>query len=187
MMIEEVGEVIFENKTLYTKKLLTECNMALQKKPRYIILVCVGTMLLLNAWLIIESFLFDVAELRWVFLWESLLPYLLADICVFGGLVFILLQPRRLAGRNIRSYEKAFSQQQVVHWQFGDRIVACDRRGQSEIEYRNITKVLFTKHLCILIAEKQFAYCLSIDGFTKGTYPEFVAFLQTKCPYVKFF
>lgn len=68
---------------------------------------------------------------------------------------------------------------------FGDTIEISDSGNHSSFRYDQIMKTCRLKHSYILILKGKFCIFLQPDGFTKGTFQDFAAFLREKCPDVK--
>ncbi len=68
---------------------------------------------------------------------------------------------------------------------FGDTIEVSDAGNHSSFRYDQIMKTCRLKRSYILMLNGKFCIFLQPDGFTKGTFEQFTAFLREKCPNVK--
>lgn len=71
--------------------------------------------------------------------------------------------------------------------EFSDRIrVLSSNKGETLFDYKQVTRFFDTEHLFILRIGKRVAVVVAKDGFTTGTFGEFVDFIRAKCPSVRF-
>lgn len=65
---------------------------------------------------------------------------------------------------------------------FGDVIVDESVRQSVTVPYDKVEKIHITKELILLVDVRKAVLILDKNGFTKGTFEEFLPFIQEKCP-----
>jgi len=106
---------------------------------------------------------------------------------VFGTCLFIAgsvvifapsltLKQLKETGRRIHNNEKF---ETVV--QFGDHIAMSEGTFSLTVEYAQIVKIYSLQHSYILMLGKSNAVMIRPDGFTTGSFEEFVPFIQSVC------
>ena len=173
-----MNETLFENSYLPTEERSRE---VIRRNIR-------GRIILLSLIYVMLSFRLVrlIVECIWYGIYVEFYLYLLTA-AVFVATLFILFQARYFAWRNIRKLRKFYDGELPMQYiDFTEEEIIC-RFGEnlSRTPYRKLDKVVFTKNTLILCSQKVTRIPVTKDGFTKDTYPEFLAFLRTKCPTLK--
>jgi Ca2+/Na+ antiporter len=162
---------IFENKTVITDEILTESS-----KQRYKIYRRKYRIFLLVMFFI--CILFVIAGLTRVYLyWFSVWTLLMAAfffLMFSKGYIIRMKQDQR----NMRGlYGES---PQFIYTFSNDNILRATLHSNIDINYSQITKVLETTNLYILMIEKQ-GLILKKDSFTIGNSDDFKLFIENKC------
>lgn len=100
--------------------------------------------------------------------------------------IWLYRRPKTLAKKMIEQEQKFLDAEEVtVTVLFGDVIRSTAPRGTNDIPYDKVTKIYHTKYGMVLLDVRNRFVLLDKDGFTKGTFEEFVPFIQEKCPQAK--
>lgn len=89
---------------------------------------------------------------------------------------FLTLRQLKESSRRIHNGKKYES---II--QFGDKITLLEGTFSLTLEYAQILKIYALKHSYILMFGKSNAILLRRDGFTIGSFEEFVPFIQSTC------
>ena len=115
----------------------------------------------------------------------------LKNWCLFlffvGYLIWFILLPRTRTRKYMKSITKYYNgtipQTRILFT--GDKIISQSGEDHTATPYDKLVKVHFGKYAIIFTVEGNASIFLSTHGFTRGTVPEFLDFLHTKCPQLK--
>ena len=121
-----------------------------------------------------------------LFLVSNKLRWLLYGCFFAVYAVWIYFRPWLVAGKQVKretKFEGTETLESVT--KFGD--VICDEtKTQSvNISYDKLEAIRIAKHVIILTDVRKMAFILDKNGFVKGTFEEFLPFIQEKCPQLK--
>lgn len=105
-----------------------------------------------------------------------------------AGAVFFLFYPAILRARTVR---RTCETQRLMNGgrdaerftEFGERIrLLGSNKSETFFDYAQVTRIFDTKRLLVLRVGKHLGVVVGKDGFTTGTFGEFIDFLRAKCP-----
>ncbi len=165
-------ETIFENRYTVSVPMLREFQFRFTPWWLKILFLAVGLYAIVRTW---QVWRFGTGVMR-----------ILMPVIAVYLLVWPLLRSHAAAANRIKHLKKLYDgviPETTVT--FRDTIEVSDAGNHSSFRYDQIIKTFRLKHSYILMLKGKFCIFLQPDGFTKGTFQEFTAFLREKCPNVK--
>lgn len=171
-MDDMLDEILFENIYTDTEDLMAEQYKKLFTSYR-------------RLWVPIYSVL-SVVFLLYVFLFGGVKNWLFLLIAI-SYLIYSCIRHRIAARQYMKNVSKFYENTipETVHSFSGDIIYSVFGNQTFHVPLAKVDILTETDHLLILCIGKTHRMTLKKDSFTKGTYPEFLAFLRTKCPSLK--
>ena len=171
-----MDETRFENSSVQTEEMSAEI-VRLQMGIKRTILLFIVAIMGLNY----------VSSAVWEIMWGYGYFYLVISLVWILMALYLFFQPRIAAKLHMRRANKfhdgIIPQTQVL---FGEEeLIAQSGDSKLKIPYNKLNKIKVSKNLMILTVKKYSHVTICKDGFTKGTYEEFLAFLRAKCPDLK--
>lgn len=163
-------DIIFENKTDATKEVLTEFSQNTYKvySQKYRIFVLLAA---------IVSAFWAVAEIAAQSYWSSAIMFLAAALFLFLFFKGYILK----MNQNRKNLQALYGQQpQFTFIFFEDGFECVSAKSNLKINYSQITKLIETKNLYLLMIGKQ-GLMLNKSGFTVGSADAFKSFIMGKC------
>lgn len=100
--------------------------------------------------------------------------------------IWLYRRPKSMAKNMVkREQEFADSDRVIATVTFAEEIHSTASRGSNIIPYDKIKSIYRTKYGVVLLDVRNRILLLDKTGFTKGTFEEFVPFIQEKCPKAK--
>lgn len=171
-----MDEVLFECRFTETEERTVELVGRIMKARRVILMILIAPIALWFVWSAVEEILFGQG-----FFYTALsVVYVLLFL-------YLIFQSRITAKIHFRRTMKFYNgTMPEAHYVFtGQEILSHYGDQQIRIPYDKLNRVLISKHLMILFAQKYARVAFPKDSFTKGTYEEFLVFLRTRCPDLK--
>lgn len=167
-----MDEILFENIYTDTEDLMAEQYKKLFTSYR-------------RLWVPIYSVL-SVVFLLYVFLFGGLTNWLFLLISI-AYLTYCCIRHRIAARQYMKNVSKFYGNTipETIHSFSGDTIYSVFGNQTFHVPLAKVDILTETDHLLILCIGKNYRMTLKKGSFTKGTYPEFLAFLRTKCPSLK--
>ena len=163
-------EVLFEVKTEYREEQLAAF---FGKCLRFRKLMLGVYALLISLW-IVESILYRS------------MYFLMLCAIVLAMAIWLYRRPKSLAKKMVKQeLEFADSDRVIATVTFAEEIHSTASRGTSIIPYDKIKSIYHTKYGVVLLDVRNRFVLLDKTGFTKGTFEEFLPFIQEKCPQLK--
>ena len=136
-------------------------------------------------WVPIYSVL-SVVFLLYVFLFGGLTNWLFLLISI-AYLTYCCIRHRIAARQYMKNVSKFYGNTipETIHSFSGDTIYSVFGNQTFHVPLAKVDILTETDHLLILCIGKNYRMTLKKGSFTKGTYPEFLAFLRTRCPSLK--
>ena len=109
--------------------------------------------------------------------WQGIASVISVIIGVAFFIIYFIAYPVRVAhtvkdSQPDDTYHIAVTENKIIY--------NAPRYSEIEISFAKIKKISRSKHYIILVSEMDDIYALKKDGFTKGTYDEFMKFLKSK-------
>lgn len=167
-----MDEILFENIYTDTEDLMAEQYKKLFTSYR-------------RLWVPIYSVL-SVVFLLYVFLFGGLTNWLFLLISI-AYLTYCCIRHRIAARQYMKNVSKFYGNTipETIHSFSGDTIYSVFGNQTFHVPLAKVDILTETDHLLILCIGKNYRMTLKKGSFTKGTYPEFLAFLRTRCPSLK--
>ncbi len=149
-----------------TQKMVAEYNrFALGKVWKVLMILLAGMTVLFLLGSLMDTYYLSDAVMSVVVL---LAFFLLPEFAAWET----LRQQKKKSGGNLLAYQVCF----------GDEIVDTSPGQQMILSYDRVERVVHLKHSYVLMIDKRTGILLDINGFTKGSFPEFKQLLREKCP-----
>ena len=113
------------------------------------------------------------------------LSWLIFFVCI-GYIVWLLCLPLYRTKKYFKKMKEYYGEIPQIVVRFGEDAVTTTYTDSCwSVPYEKITRIRFLTHSIVLQANGVSTVAVSPSGFTKGTLPEFRAFVKQKCPNAK--
>lgn len=172
-----MDEILFENAFTLDEELSAEI-VKMQLGVRRPIFLIIG--------ILMELYILQCAVFSFLLDYHSPF-YLLMSLFWMGFILFIFFRPRIAAKQHMRRCRKFYDQAiPEIHVRFArEELIAQTGDQLMKLPYQKLNDVKISKHLMMLRVKKLSYVVIHKDGFTQGTYEEFLAFLKARCPNLK--
>jgi hypothetical protein len=168
----DVMEPLFENRFYGTHRMMAEFFRKYGVGPRPVVTAITAAVFVLS---VIHSILWGV--------FVETFPMLFA---MGGILTAVYFVPDLFAWSSMRHSKQqndgVFPETVIT---FGDAIELREGMIHLTVEYRKITRVIRLKHSYVLMLGKRNGVIIDPNGFSRGDFPSFKAFLREKLPDLK--
>ena len=120
------------------------------------------------------------------------LHFLTNDYHLFTGIwgvlyaIWLYFRPWMAAAKTVKR-ETKFEGTEILEsiTKFGDEIHDATKHLSMTAPYDKIKEIHFSEHVIVIRDTRNNDFILDKNGFTKGTFEEFLPFIQNKCPQLK--
>lgn len=169
-------ESLFENKTIYIRRLFMEASNAVYRKNRKfdrMVLLIISVILMISALVFLGIYLANKD------IWDLVKAGGFFVLCV----VFLILHFKAyvIRAKGVFKTNRALCPNGEYNYTvYSDRIEIASSQSTRTIPLEQITQVFETRNTCCFMVQKSLFF-ITKDGFVKGTYVEFKQFLKEAC------
>ena len=109
--------------------------------------------------------------------------HLFAGIWGIAYAIWLYFRPWMVAGKKVRIEAENDGTETVESvTKFGDEILDETKHLTARVYYNELKAIHISNHVIVLQDNRKMDLILDKNGFTKGTFEEFLPFIQEKCP-----
>lgn len=167
---------LFENQTMYSRKLFMESQQAAYLKNRKsfrMFLLTLSVVFMISALIVLGIYLAN-SDVR-------ILIGAAAAFVLSGAFFALYFQAYRIRANSAYKTSRALSPTGEHNYSvFSEKIDIVTSLANRTIPIEQISKIFETKNTCCIMVQKKI-FVIAKEGFTKGTFPELREFLIQTC------